>query len=76
MKSKTFRWFLLAAALALITGCMNTNNMTSSEIVALRDSYEYRGPTGFYDPWYGGGAYVGAGGYGGVSIGISAPIVR
>jgi len=75
MKTKSFRLFLLAAALALFAGCQNTADY--GEIANIRDSQQYMGPTdGFYDSWYGGGAYVGAGGYGGVGVGISFPIIN
>jgi len=74
MNPRTFRWFLLAVALALVAGCGAP--MDTGDFVALRESYDYQGPnTGFYDPWYGGGAYVGAGGYGGVGVGVSIPVI-
>jgi len=73
MKTKTFCWLLLAVVLALVAGCQNPNS--ASDIIALREGQTYRNPrNGFYDPWYGGGAYVGAGGYGGVGVGISVPL--
>jgi len=76
MKTKSLRLLLLAAALALFAGCQNT--LDYGEIANIRDSQQYMGPNnGFYDPWYGGtGAYVGAGGYGGVGVGISFPIIN
>jgi len=75
MKTKLFRLLLLAGALALLGACQNT--MDYGEIANLHDSYQYRGPTeSYYDSWYGGGGYMGAGGYGGVGIGISVPVVR
>jgi len=76
MKPKTFRWLLLLVTLALAAGCRSNNPMDTGDFVALRESYDYQGPnTGFYDSWYGGGAYVGAGGYGGVGVGISIPVI-
>ena len=76
MKSKTFRWFILVFTLALAAGCRSNNHMDTGDFVALRESYDYQGPNaGFYDPWYGGGAYLGAGGYGGVGVGISIPVI-
>lgn len=74
MNPRRLRWFFLGLALALFAGC--ESSMNTSDFVALRESYQYQGPNaGFYDPWYGGGAYVGAGGYGGVGVGISIPII-
>ena len=76
MNSKKFRLLLLALALILGAGCRSNNTMDVNDVVALRESYQYTGPTaGFYDPWYGGGAYMGAGGYGGVGVGISIPVI-
>jgi len=73
MKSKIFRWFLLAVALVLVAGCQNT--MSTADIVGVQENQMYAGPnSGFYDPWYGAGAYVGAGGYGGVGVGVSIPL--
>jgi hypothetical protein len=73
MKIKFPRLLLLAGALALLAGCENT--MSTADIIGVQESYPYYGPnSGFYDSWYGGGAYVGAGGYGGVGIGISIPV--
>jgi hypothetical protein len=75
MKTKFSRLLLLVGVLALIGGCQNT--MDYGEIANLHDSAQYRGPTQtYYDSWYGGGAYMGAGGYGGVGIGISVPVVQ
>lgn len=78
MNPKTLRLLLLTLALALGAGCRSNNTMDVNEVVALRESYQYIGPNaGFYDPWYGGsGAYIGAGGYGGVGVGISVPVLR
>ena len=74
MSPKFIRLCFLAAVLALLIGCQNTTDY--GEIANLHDSYQYIPPgAGFYDPWYGGGAYVGAGGYGGVGVGISIPII-
>ena len=74
MKTKSFRLLLLAAALALLMGCQST--MDSGDYISYRDSQPYSGPTeGFYDSWYGGGAYYGSGHYGGVGVGISVPVI-
>jgi hypothetical protein len=73
MKTKSFRWFFVALALALFSGCQNPNS--TGDIIAMRESGVYMDPrNGFYDPWYG-GAYVGTGGYGGVGVGISVPLI-
>ena len=78
MKTKSLRLLPLAAALALLVGCRSSNPMDTGAYVNYRESQPYSGPTaGFYDPWYGGGAYYGSGYYGGssVGVGISVPII-
>jgi len=73
MKTKSFRLIGLAALLALFIGC--ESNTDYGEIANLHDSYTYRHPSGgFYDPWYGSGAYVGSGYYGGASVGIGISV--
>ncbi len=73
MSPKNFRLLLLAAGLVLFIGC--ESDMDYGEVANLHDSYTYRHPgSGYYDSWYGGGAYIGAGGYGGVGVGVSIPL--
>ena len=78
MKTNVLRLLSLAAVLALFMGCRSNSPMETGEFVSYRESQPYSGPTaGFYDPWYGGGAYYGSGYYGGssVGVGISVPII-
>jgi hypothetical protein len=74
MRTKIFRLLFLTAVLALFAGCESDTDY--GDVANLHDSYGYRHPSsgGFYDPWYGGGAYYGSGGYGGASIGIGISV--